>query len=162
MSADSRTRGHTSGSAAVRAVLSDLCSAELRRSFSWSSSIGVNASKIPVTSATSGTRQGFPADSIAVKHTHVCARVLPDKHVRSRGKFDDLVLDHDPPVPLHQQLTAMLRGQIERGEITGRVPSILTLAQEHEVSHRTAARALTTLRDEGLIISVTGKGYYVR
>jgi hypothetical protein len=29
------------------------------------------------------------------------------------------------------------------------------------VSHRTAAHALTTLRDEGLIISVRGKGYYV-
>jgi DNA-binding GntR family transcriptional regulator len=33
--------------------------------------------------------------------------------------------------------------------------------QEHGVSHRTTARALATLRDEGLIISVTGKGYYV-
>ncbi len=72
------------------------------------------------------------------------------------------MLDHDSPVPLHEQLTAILRGQIQRRELTGRVPSILTLAQEHEVSHRTAARALTTLRDEGLIISVTGMGYYVR
>lgn len=45
--------------------------------------------------------------------------------------------------------------------LTGRVPSILGLAQEHGVSHRTAAHALITLRDEGLIISVRGKGYYV-
>ena len=52
--------------------------------------------------------------------------------------------------------------RFKRRELTGRVPSILTLAQEHEVSHRTAARALTTLRDEALMISVTGKGYYVR
>jgi GntR family transcriptional regulator len=72
------------------------------------------------------------------------------------------VLDHDSPVPLHEQLTAILRGQIKRRQLTGRVPSILTLAQEHEISHRTAARALKTLRDEGLIISVTDKGYYVR
>lgn len=71
------------------------------------------------------------------------------------------MLDHDSPVPLHEQLTAILRGQIERRELTGRVPSILSLAQEHEVSHRTAARALATLRDEGLIVSVSGKGYYV-
>lgn len=72
-----------------------------------------------------------------------------------------LVLDHDAPVPLHQQLADLLRKQIASGQLTGRVPSILSLAQEHGISHRTAAHALTTLRDEGLIISVRGKGYYV-
>ena len=71
------------------------------------------------------------------------------------------MLDHDSPVPLHEQLTAILRAQIERRELTRRVPSILTLAKEYGVSHRTTAHALATLRDEGLIISVTGKGYYV-
>jgi len=72
-----------------------------------------------------------------------------------------LVLDHDAPIPLHEQLADLLRQQIASNELTGRVPSILTLAQEHGISHRTAAHALTTLRDEGLIISVRGKGYYV-
>ena len=71
------------------------------------------------------------------------------------------MLDHDSPVPLHQQLAGQLREQIATGTLTGRVPSILSLAQEHGVSHRTAAHALTTLRDEGLIVSVRGKGYYV-
>jgi DNA-binding transcriptional regulator YhcF (GntR family) len=71
------------------------------------------------------------------------------------------VVDHDSPVPLHEQLSGLLRDQIAKGILIGRVPSILTLAQEHQVSHRTAARALTTLRDEGLIVSVHGKGYYV-
>jgi DNA-binding GntR family transcriptional regulator len=71
------------------------------------------------------------------------------------------VLDHDAPIPLHEQLADLLRQQITSNELTGRVPSILTLAQEHGISHRTAAHALTTLRDEGLIISVRGKGYYV-
>ena len=71
------------------------------------------------------------------------------------------MIDHDSPVPLHEQLSALLRDQIAKGVLTGRVPSILSLAQEHQVSHRTAARSLTTLRDEGLIVSVHGKGYYV-
>jgi DNA-binding GntR family transcriptional regulator len=71
------------------------------------------------------------------------------------------VLDHDAPVPLHEQLADLLRQQIQTGKLIGRVPSILSLAQEHCVSHRTAAHALTTLRDEGVIISVRGKGYYV-
>jgi DNA-binding GntR family transcriptional regulator len=83
-----------------------------------------------------------------------CARVIT-------GGLARAVLNHDSPVPLHQQLTAILRHDIARGRLTGRVPSILTLAQQHQVSHRTAARALTTLRDEGSIVSVHGKGYYV-
>ena len=71
------------------------------------------------------------------------------------------MLDHDSPVPLHQQLADSLREQITTGALTGRVPSILSLAQEYGVSHRTAAHALATLRDEELIVSVRGKGYYV-
>lgn len=71
------------------------------------------------------------------------------------------MLDHDSPTPLHQQLADLLRDQIADGAFAGRVPSILSLAQEYSVSHRTAAHALSTLRDEGLIVSVRGKGYYV-
>ena len=71
------------------------------------------------------------------------------------------MLDPDLPVPLHQQLAELLRHQIASGALTGRVPSILSLSQQHRVSHRTAAHALATLRDAGLIISVRGKGYYV-
>jgi DNA-binding GntR family transcriptional regulator len=71
------------------------------------------------------------------------------------------VLDHDSPVPLHEQLTTILRERIESGKLTGRVPSILTIAQEFEVGHNTAARALATLRDESLIVSAKGRGYYV-
>ena len=71
------------------------------------------------------------------------------------------MLDHDSPVPLYEQLAAVLRGQIKDGKLTGRVPSILGLAQEHGVSHRTSAAALAILKDEGLIVSVRGKGFYV-
>jgi DNA-binding GntR family transcriptional regulator len=71
------------------------------------------------------------------------------------------VLNLGSPVPLHEQLANELRQQIESGTLTGRVPSILTLAQQYEVSHNTAARALAALRDEGLIESARGKGYYV-
>ena len=42
------------------------------------------------------------------------------------------------------------------------MPSILTLAQEYGVSHRTSGRALRTLADEGLIVALHGKGFYVR
>ena len=71
------------------------------------------------------------------------------------------MVDHDSPLPLHEQLATLLRDQIRSGALKRRVPSILSLAQEHGVSHRTAARALTTLKDEGLIMPVRGKGFYV-
>ena len=64
-------------------------------------------------------------------------------------------------MPLHEQLTAILREQIRSGELAGRLPSGKTLAQQYEVSHRTSERALATLRDEGLVVAVIGKGYYV-
>lgn len=71
------------------------------------------------------------------------------------------MLNLGSPVPLHEQLANELRQQIESGTLTGRVPSILTLAQQYEVSHNTVARAMAALRDEGLIESARGKGYYV-
>lgn len=92
----------------------------------------------------------------------MCTRVNPDNHVTTRSVECLLVVDHDSPLPLHEQLAALLRDQIGTGTLKRRVPSILTLAQEHGVSHRTAARALTTLKEEGLIIPVRGKGFYVK
>lgn len=72
-----------------------------------------------------------------------------------------VALNFDSPVPLYEQLADVLRDDIRRRRLAGRVPSIITLAQEYEVSHKTAARALAVLRDEGAIVSARGKGYYV-
>jgi DNA-binding transcriptional regulator YhcF (GntR family) len=72
-----------------------------------------------------------------------------------------VALDLDSGEPLYSQLAALLREQITSGQLSGRVPSSKSLAQEHGVSHATTDRALVTLRDEGLIRSSPGKGYYV-
>ena len=58
-------------------------------------------------------------------------------------------------------LAALLRGQIEDGTLTNRVPSVKTLSQEHGVSHITAEKALAVLKDEGIILNVIGKGTFV-
>jgi DNA-binding GntR family transcriptional regulator len=73
-----------------------------------------------------------------------------------------LMLDPDLPVPLWQQLVADLRARINSGEWTVRVPSIKTLAQEYETSHRTVETALNALKDQGVIVPVVGKGYFVK
>jgi DNA-binding GntR family transcriptional regulator len=41
------------------------------------------------------------------------------------------------------------------------VPSIVTLSQDYGVARNTAAHALRTLEEEGLITPVRGKGFYV-
>lgn len=70
-------------------------------------------------------------------------------------------LDHDSPTALYVQLADVLRGQIERGGLTGRVPSVKTLAQQYEVAQGTAERALGILRADGLIRSAMGRGHFV-
>jgi DNA-binding transcriptional regulator YhcF (GntR family) len=54
-------------------------------------------------------------------------------------------------MPLYLQLAALLSDPGRT--ITKRLPSVNALSQEHAVSHTTAERALTTLKDEGLIVS---------
>lgn len=71
------------------------------------------------------------------------------------------MLRHDSPVPLYVQLANLLRDDITAGKLTGRIPSIKGLSQEYEVSTRTVERALEILKDEGVVVAVVGKGFYV-
>jgi DNA-binding GntR family transcriptional regulator len=73
-----------------------------------------------------------------------------------------VTVDHDSPEPLYLQVAAVLREQIRSGVLVSRVPSVRTIAQEYDVSHITADKALSVLKDEGLIMSVRGKGAYVK
>jgi GntR family transcriptional regulator len=70
-------------------------------------------------------------------------------------------LDHDGFDPLYMQLAAVLRERIASGDLARRVPSVVTLAQQYEVSQGTAERALRILKDEGLIKSAMGRGTFV-
>jgi DNA-binding GntR family transcriptional regulator len=72
------------------------------------------------------------------------------------------VIDPDSAVPPYEQVAFMLRDEIADGRLSGRLPSVHTISQHHRVSHHTAARALSILKGEGLIVSVPGEGHYVR
>jgi DNA-binding transcriptional regulator YhcF (GntR family) len=72
------------------------------------------------------------------------------------------VIDSDSAVPPYEQVAGIMRDEIAQGNLRGRVPSIHTIALHHRVSHRTAARALSILKGEGMIISVPGQGHFVR
>lgn len=80
----------------------------------------------------------------------------------SGGSSLVFMLDELSPVPYHAQLSDILREQIRAGDITHRVPSLTTLSQQYEVSRNTVIHALTTLESEGLIVTVQGRGTYVK
>lgn len=71
-------------------------------------------------------------------------------------------VDRDAATPLYQQIAAELRGRIERGELTGRVPSITAIAAEYDVADRTARAAQQQLADDGVTETIPGRGTFVK
>lgn len=73
------------------------------------------------------------------------------------------MIDRTLPVPPSQQLAAILRSQIESGELAprARLPSILDLAARYEMAGVTVRKALDILKAEGLLVAVSGMGTYV-
>jgi DNA-binding GntR family transcriptional regulator len=72
------------------------------------------------------------------------------------------VIDPDSAVPPYEQVAIILRDEITRGTLTGRIPSAHDVAEHHQVSHRVAARALEILQGEGMFENVPGEGHVVR
>ncbi|MFJ8605449.1 winged helix-turn-helix domain-containing protein [Streptomyces shenzhenensis] len=66
--------------------------------------------------------------------------------------------------PHWPQVAAEVRGRILAGTYGGpgsRMPGTVALAAEFDVSQSTASRALASLRAEGLVYVVSGRGYFV-
>ena len=72
-------------------------------------------------------------------------------------------IDKDSPVPPYRQVAAILRAQIEAGELPPgrRLPSIAALVQAYGIARTTAAKALRVLIDEDLAEVSPGMGTYV-
>jgi GntR family transcriptional regulator len=88
---------------------------------------------------------------------------LPD-YCRDQPTYRDLVeIDHHGETAIYQQLAAILRAQIASGELeAGRpIPSEQTLAQRYGISRLTARKAVSLLRDEGLVRHAVGRGTFV-
>ena len=66
--------------------------------------------------------------------------------------------------PAYLEIADDLRGQIAKNELTpgDRLPSIAELAATHSTSTTTVRQALSTLRNEGLVVGRQGKGTFVR
>lgn len=66
--------------------------------------------------------------------------------------------------PLRDQLTAVIRERIARGEYPrgSKLPTARELADEFGISARTVTDALAILRESGEVIGVRGRGVFVR
>jgi GntR family transcriptional regulator len=74
-----------------------------------------------------------------------------------------VMVDPYAPESLRDQAAALIRAWIKSGELAPRewLPSEASMAQEFGVSRDTLRRALILLRDEGLIASRKGRGWFV-
>jgi DNA-binding GntR family transcriptional regulator len=73
------------------------------------------------------------------------------------------VIVRGTPVPPYQQLAALLRAQIESGELAPgqQLPSVVKLAEEYDLAVPTVRKAITLLKSEGLVTGVAGYGTFV-
>lgn len=67
------------------------------------------------------------------------------------------------PVPVYRQLAGILRARIERNEFPPRqpLPSESQLMGQYGVSRGSARHALQVLAEEGLTVTIQGRGTYV-
>jgi DNA-binding GntR family transcriptional regulator len=74
-----------------------------------------------------------------------------------------VTIDHLTGEPAYLQLARILREMITSGEVAPRqpMPSIKSITQQYAVAKGTAEKALGVLRDEGLVVTVPGRGIYV-
>jgi GntR family transcriptional regulator len=74
-----------------------------------------------------------------------------------------VTISRDRPVPPYLQLAAIIRGQVESGELARgtRLPSILAMSGQYGVSVPTVRKALGVLKAEGLVTSVGGYGTFI-
>jgi GntR family transcriptional regulator len=68
------------------------------------------------------------------------------------------------PIPLYTQLADILREMITSGELQPRspLPSESYLQQEQGIARGTVRTAIGILRDEGLVVTISGRGTFVK
>ena len=74
-----------------------------------------------------------------------------------------IVIKNKSELPIYEQIEQQMKTQILDGTITEdeQLPSIRQLARDLKISVITTTRVYNDLADEGFIISVAGKGYFV-
>lgn len=68
------------------------------------------------------------------------------------------------PAPPYRQIAAVIRARVDAGEIEpgGALPSEKMIGSEFGVARETARRVAAVLRDEGVAVTIPGRGSFVR
>ena len=94
-------------------------------------------------------------------------KLLPLTKVKTRGLTDvrelTILLENDKKRPLYEQIYADIRAKVRSGDIPSgeRLPSARALAGHLQVSRSTVDLAYARLQDEGYIVPVPCKGFFV-
>lgn len=74
-----------------------------------------------------------------------------------------IIIKNKSEMPIYEQIEEQIRAEILDGKVleNEQLPSIRQLARELKISVITTTRVYNDLADEGFIISVAGKGYFV-
>lgn len=77
--------------------------------------------------------------------------------------LDNPFIHEDSKVPKYQQVVNLIKSDIEKGVFHkgNRIPSINETSMDFYLSRDTVEKAYKKLREQGIITSVPGKGYYV-
>ncbi len=77
--------------------------------------------------------------------------------------LDNPFIQEDSKIPKYQQVINLIKSDIEKGIFTkgSRIPSINETSEDFYLSRDTVEKAYNKLREQGIIVSVPGKGYYV-
>ena len=74
-----------------------------------------------------------------------------------------IIIKNKSELPIYEQIEEQIKSQIIDGTVpeNEQLPSIRQLARDLKISVITTTRVYNDLSDEGFIISVAGKGYFV-
>lgn len=74
-----------------------------------------------------------------------------------------IIIKNRSDMPIYEQIEEQMRTQILEGRISEdeQLPSIRQLARDLKISVITTTRVYNDLAEEGFIVSVAGKGYFV-
>ena len=81
----------------------------------------------------------------------------------TQERFMKIIVKNKSDLPIYEQIEEQIKEQILEGkaEENEQLPSIRQLARDLKISVITTTRVYNDLADEGFIISVAGKGYFV-
>ena len=75
----------------------------------------------------------------------------------------NLIINHTSMEPIYEQIVAQIKAEVIEGRMTAgaALPSVRALSRELKISALTVKKAYDNLEEEGLIVTVHGKGSFI-